>query len=146
MGGVVYTSDPRVAVSHTGSGGDGGNGDLWTMTIRSTKVTDTSRYECQVNTEPKKSKEFSLRVVGRSTTRHAFGGIAGGKRIKDRLALGLACLLCLCFTKNLSTAYKPYFSAVHVLLSIADCRTVTVSRVDKRGARVEMSSTSVSLS
>ena len=64
MGGVVYTSDPRVAVSH--SGGGGGNGDLWTMTIRSTKVTDTSRYECQVNTEPKKSKEFSLRVVGRS--------------------------------------------------------------------------------
>ena len=68
MGGVVYTSDPRVAVSHTGSGGgDGGNGDLWTMTIRSTKVTDTSRYECQVNTEPKKSKEFSLRVVGKET-------------------------------------------------------------------------------
>ena len=41
------------------------------MTIRATKVTDSSRYECQVNTEPKKSKEFSLRVVGRSTSRHA---------------------------------------------------------------------------
>ena len=63
MGGVVYTSDPRVAVSQTGSGG----GDLWTMTIRSTKVSDSSRYECQVNTEPKKSKEFSLRVVGKET-------------------------------------------------------------------------------
>ena len=71
MGGVVYTSDPRVAVSHSDGGGGsdngGGSGDLWTMTIRSTKVTDSSRYECQVNTEPKKSKEFSLRVVGRWT-------------------------------------------------------------------------------
>ena len=62
MGGAVYTSDPRVAVSQTGSGG---GTDLWTMTIRSTKVSDSSRYECQVNTEPKKSKEFSLKVVGR---------------------------------------------------------------------------------
>ena len=57
MSGAVYTSDPRVAVSQSGG--------LWTMTIRATKVSDSSRYECQVNTEPKKSKEFSLKVVGR---------------------------------------------------------------------------------
>ena len=66
MGGVVYTSDPRVAVSQQSDKGD--ESALWTMTIRATRVTDTSRYECQVNTEPKRSKEFTLRVVGESVS------------------------------------------------------------------------------
>ena len=39
MGGVVYTSDPRVAVSQHSDKGD--DSDLWTMTIRATRVTDT---------------------------------------------------------------------------------------------------------
>ncbi len=60
MADVVYTTDPRVSVTAPPKKSDG----VWALTIRQTRVTDSSAYECQVNTEPKKSKEFKLRVVG----------------------------------------------------------------------------------
>ena len=59
MGDIVYTTDPRVSISHENGS------DVWSLTIRATKVTDSSIYECQVNTEPKKSKAFRLKVVGK---------------------------------------------------------------------------------
>ena len=36
----------------------------WILNIHGAKVEDTGTYECQINTEPKKSKSYVLSVVG----------------------------------------------------------------------------------
>ena len=36
----------------------------WILNIHQAKVKDTGTYECQINTEPKRSKSYQLRVVG----------------------------------------------------------------------------------
>ena len=36
----------------------------WILNIYQAKVKDTGTYECQINTEPKRSKSYQLRVVG----------------------------------------------------------------------------------
>ena len=37
----------------------------WILNIHDAKVKDTGTYECQINTEPKRSKSYRLVVVGR---------------------------------------------------------------------------------
>ena len=36
----------------------------WILNIHRAKVKDTGTYECQINTEPKRSKSYQLLVVG----------------------------------------------------------------------------------
>ena len=36
----------------------------WILNIYKAKVEDTGIYECQINTEPKRSKSYQLLVVG----------------------------------------------------------------------------------
>ena len=36
----------------------------WILHIHQAKVRDTGTYECQINTEPKRSKSYQLLVVG----------------------------------------------------------------------------------
>ena len=36
----------------------------WILNIHHAKVKDTGTYECQINTEPKRSKSYQLLVVG----------------------------------------------------------------------------------
>ncbi|XP_063236727.1 zwei Ig domain protein zig-8-like [Bacillus rossius redtenbacheri] len=57
VGLLTYTSDERFqAVRPRGS-------DTWTLQLRYPQLRDSGVYECQVNTEPKISLAFQLRVV-----------------------------------------------------------------------------------
>ena len=38
----------------------------WILNIYRAQVKDTGTYECQINTEPKRSKSYQLIVVGKS--------------------------------------------------------------------------------
>jgi hypothetical protein len=65
LGGSVVTTDRRFSVRHHVRE-DEANGDEedWTLIIRDARVTDSGIYECQINTEPKRSKFLDLNVVG----------------------------------------------------------------------------------
>ena len=58
MGRITYSTDPRVSSIHPNGTGD------WNLQLRNAKPKDSGTYECQINTEPKKSKEYRLNVVG----------------------------------------------------------------------------------
>jgi len=62
MGLVVYTNDHRVQSVHPNSSVD------WNLIIDNAAVEDSGIYECQINTEPKKSKAYILQVVGKFIT------------------------------------------------------------------------------
>ena len=64
MGGVVFTGDARYGVQHPRGSND------WTLTVDEAREDDSGVYECQINTEPKKSKAYQLRVVGKLTVKH----------------------------------------------------------------------------
>ncbi|KAF0310912.1 Zwei Ig domain protein zig-8 [Amphibalanus amphitrite] len=53
----TYTSDARYQVAHP----EGSQN--WTLLVKYAQARDTGVYECQVNTEPKRSLAFYLRVV-----------------------------------------------------------------------------------
>lgn len=58
-----YTTDDRFRALHSESSNN------WTLRIASAQLSDSGTYECQVSTEPKLSKSFTLVVVGRLPTR-----------------------------------------------------------------------------
>jgi len=60
MGPIVYTTDQRVQANHPNSS----DSIDWNLIIENSVVQDSGIYECQVNTEPKKSKAYILQVVG----------------------------------------------------------------------------------
>jgi hypothetical protein len=61
-GGIItYTTDPRFHLRHEG---DDGEVESWVMRITNLTREDSGLYECQVNTEPKKSLAFKLYVSG----------------------------------------------------------------------------------
>ena len=62
---VVYTGDDRYSISHANGSSD------WVLNVRDAKVNDSGVYECQINTEPKRSKAYNLKVVGESTKNHS---------------------------------------------------------------------------
>ena len=37
----------------------------WRLNIKRARVEDSGVYECQINTEPKKSKKYQLLVIGK---------------------------------------------------------------------------------
>ena len=55
---VVYTGDDRYSISHPNGSSD------WVLAVRDAQVNDSGVYECQINTEPKRSKAYQLKVVG----------------------------------------------------------------------------------
>lgn len=55
----TFASDYRFEVVH----GDTDE-DFWGLRIRGVKPDDTGQYECQVNTEPKMSLAYKLKVSG----------------------------------------------------------------------------------
>ncbi|CAG0901886.1 unnamed protein product, partial [Cyprideis torosa] len=56
-GGILtYTSDTRFSIYHEHGG------RYWNLRIRDLKPIDEGTYECQVNTEPKKSLSYKLKV------------------------------------------------------------------------------------
>ena len=58
VGKFQYIRDPRFKIVHAPRSQE------WLLVIRAVRFGDEGPYECQVNTEPKRSKEFTLRVVG----------------------------------------------------------------------------------
>lgn len=55
---VMYTSDLRFQVIHPDKS------ENWTLQIKSPQERDSGVYECQINTEPKMSLNYTLNVVG----------------------------------------------------------------------------------
>ena len=67
MGSTVYSNDRRIQVAHPNrtQSDRNNNRDDWLLNIRSAQPADSGVYECQINTEPKKSKAYILKVVGK---------------------------------------------------------------------------------
>ncbi len=61
MGPIVYTNDQRVQSKHPPKSSDPID---WNLIINNSGLQDSGIYECQINTEPKKSKAYILQVVG----------------------------------------------------------------------------------
>lgn len=59
MGKIVYTTDKRFSIEHSRAS------DNWILKLRNAQVEDSGIYECQINTEPKRSKAYLLQVVGK---------------------------------------------------------------------------------
>ncbi|XP_059081452.1 zwei Ig domain protein zig-8-like isoform X1 [Tigriopus californicus] len=57
MGKIVYTTDKRFSIEHSMAS------DNWILKLRNAQVDDSGIYECQINTEPKRSKAYLLQVV-----------------------------------------------------------------------------------
>ncbi|XP_043220088.1 zwei Ig domain protein zig-8-like [Amphibalanus amphitrite] len=79
----TYTSDARYQVAHP----EGSQN--WTLLVKYAQARDTGVYECQVNTEPKRSLAFYLRVV------EAFATIQGPRQVYAKVdsTLRLTCVV-----------------------------------------------------
>ena len=66
MGHTIYSNDERVQIVHPNRSDSMRNHkrDDWILQLRDTSPSDSGIYECQINTEPKKSKAYILHVVG----------------------------------------------------------------------------------
>ena len=66
MGRTIYSNDERVQIVHPNRSDSMRNHkrDDWILQLRDTSPSDSGIYECQINTEPKKSKAYILHVVG----------------------------------------------------------------------------------
>ena len=71
MGTTVYTNDGRFEAIHpnrttgpTDRAKFGETSPDWRLNVHDAKVQDSGIYECQINTEPKRSKRYHLLVVG----------------------------------------------------------------------------------
>ena len=71
---TVYSNDRRVEVVHPTASTAGANGTKlrnnnrdsdWILHIHQAHPSDSGIYECQINTEPKKSKAYHLHIVGK---------------------------------------------------------------------------------
>lgn len=63
MGGVVYTNDQRFQILRPNTPTTHG----WVLILEQSKPNDSGVYECQINTEPKKSRAYVINVLGGST-------------------------------------------------------------------------------
>ena len=62
VGGLVFSSDPRIGVvSPTRPGQSAGT---WSLQITEAALRDSGEYQCQVNSEPKESLDVTLVVRG----------------------------------------------------------------------------------
>lgn len=70
MGSAVYSNDRRIQVVHPNrtESSRNNNRDDWLLHIHQAEPSDSGIYECQINTEPKRSKAYVLNVVGESST------------------------------------------------------------------------------
>ena len=64
MNSIVYTTDTRFSATRHATADTPKGGDTWALSLIDAKPQDSGFYECQLNTVPKKSKSFELRVVG----------------------------------------------------------------------------------
>ncbi|XP_043196040.1 zwei Ig domain protein zig-8-like [Amphibalanus amphitrite] len=79
----TYTSDARFQVAHQEGSSN------WTLLVNYAQTRDSGIYECQVNTEPKRSLAFNLHVV------ESFARIQGPGRVfaKFNSILRLTCVV-----------------------------------------------------
>jgi len=65
MGSTVYSNDRRIQVVHPNrsEATRNNNRDDWLLQIHHAEPKDSGVYECQINTEPKRSKGYNLQVV-----------------------------------------------------------------------------------
>ena len=62
VGGLVFSSDPRIGVlSSTRPGQAAGT---WSLRLEEAALRDSGEYQCQVNSEPKESLDVTLVVRG----------------------------------------------------------------------------------
>ena len=68
MGSTIYSNDDRIEIVHPNRSDStrNHNRDDWILRLHDTLPSDSGIYECQINTEPKKSKAYVLQVVGMS--------------------------------------------------------------------------------
>ena len=62
VGGLVFSSDPRIAVVAPSRPGQ--TAGTWSLQISQASVRDSGDYQCQVNSEPKESLDVTLVVRG----------------------------------------------------------------------------------
>ena len=58
VGGLVFSSDPRLGVTVSPGG------QTWQLEIRNVSQLDGGSYQCQVNTETRLTSNTSLAVIG----------------------------------------------------------------------------------
>jgi hypothetical protein len=62
VGGLVFSSDPRIGVVSPSRPGQ--TFGSWRLQIHQATVWDSGEYQCQVNSEPKESLDVTLVVRG----------------------------------------------------------------------------------
>ena len=67
MGSTVYSNDRRIEVVHPNhtQASRNNNREDWILHIHQAEPADSGIYECQINTEPKRSKAYHIQVVGK---------------------------------------------------------------------------------
>lgn len=64
-GNTLFSSDARFGPLHTPGS------DAWTLRLDNARKTDSGKYECQVNTEPKMMYAVQLSVRGNCSSSHS---------------------------------------------------------------------------
>ena len=62
VGGLVFSSDPRIGVVSPNRPGQAAG--TWSLQIGEAALRDSGEYQCQVNSEPKESLDVTLVVRG----------------------------------------------------------------------------------
>ena len=62
VGGLVFSSDPRIGVVSPTSPGQAFG--TWSLQIDEAALKDSGEYQCQVNSDPKESLDVTLVVKG----------------------------------------------------------------------------------
>ncbi|CAG0905662.1 unnamed protein product, partial [Darwinula stevensoni] len=85
----VYTSDPRFRMFHAEGSGD------WTLEIVNASARDAGTYECQINTEPKKSLTYRLNVARGTGSPATAVGILGPRDlyVKESETVNVTCAI-----------------------------------------------------
>ena len=65
VGGLVFSSDPRLVVTSTKLSSTTAS---WKLYISNVSAADGGDYQCQINTEPKQSLDISLVITGKLDT------------------------------------------------------------------------------
>ena len=88
VGGLVFSSDPRIGVvSSTWPDQAAGT---WSLQIAEAALRDSGEYQCQVNTEPKESLDVTLVVRGNMLK------LAALVSMKPQLGSNIPLLLSIC--------------------------------------------------
>ena len=133
---TVYSNDRRVeVVQKEGQNGTSkrnnkrANSD-WILHIHQAHPSDSGIYECQINTEPKKSKAYHLHIVGKYSLYTLYWHFLGSKICKSTKHF-CTILPHFMYIFNLMDGHIE-FRFVPVYFHIPSCLLFSASRIFKR--------------